>query len=152
MDASPADITLPADLRPADGRFGCGPSKIRPEGVAALLATGTSYLRTSHRQSAVRSVVGRLRSGMKELFALPDGYEVVLGNGGAACFWDVALFSLIERRSQHLVFGNFSESFATMAAAAPHLDAPDVIESPVGTHPEAKPNPDVVAYALTQDR
>jgi phosphoserine aminotransferase len=151
MDTSPPEITLPADLRPADGRFGCGPSKVRDEGVAALLAVAPTYLGTSHRQAPVRSVVGRLRSGMKDLFALPDGYEVVMGNGGAACFWDVALFSLIERRSQHLVFGNFSESFATMAAAAPHLDAPDVIESPVGTHPEAKPNPDVDAYALTHN-
>jgi phosphoserine aminotransferase len=123
MDTSPPEITLPADLRPADGRFGCGPSKVRDEGVAALLAVAPTYLGTSHRQAPVRSVVGRLRSGMKDLFALPDGYEVVMGNGGAACFWDVALFSLIERRSQHLVFGNFSESFATMAAAAPHLDA-----------------------------
>ena len=151
MDTSSPDITLPADLRPADGRFGCGPSKVRPEGLAALLDAAPTYLGTSHRQSPVRSVVGRLRSGMAELFALPDGYEVVLGNGGAACFWDVAAFSLIERRSQHLTFGNFSESFATMVAAAPHLDAPDLIQSPAGTHPDAKPNPDVDAYALTHN-
>jgi len=151
MDTSSPDITLPADLRPADGRFGCGPSKVRPEGLAALAAVAPTYLGTSHRQSPVRSVVGRLRAGMGELFALPDGYEVVLGNGGAACFWDVATFSLIERRSQHLTFGNFSESFATMVAAAPHLDAPEVIDSPVGTHPEAKPHPDVDAYALTHN-
>jgi phosphoserine aminotransferase len=88
---------------------------------------------------------------MAELFALPDGYEVVLGNGGAACFWDVASFSLIERRSQHLAFGNFSESFATMVAAAPHLDTPDVVESPAGTHPQPRPNPDVDVYALTHN-
>lgn len=151
MTSASPDITLPPDLLPADGRFGCGPSKVRTEGVAALLSAAPTYLGTSHRQAPVRSVVGRLRAGMGELFALPDGYEVVMGNGGAACFWDVALFSLIERRSQHLSFGNFSESFATMAAAAPHLDAPDVIESPVGTHPEAKPNPDVDVYALTHN-
>jgi len=151
MSSSNPDITLPADLRPADGRFGCGPSKVRAEGLAALAAVAPTYLGTSHRQSPVRSVVGRLRAGMAELFALPDGYEVVLGNGGAACFWDVASFSLIERRSQHLSFGNFSESFATMVGAAPHLDAPHVIESPAGTHPEAKPNPDVDAYALTHN-
>ncbi|HEX3623632.1 MAG TPA: phosphoserine transaminase [Acidimicrobiales bacterium] len=150
MDTSPT-ITLPADLRPADGRFGCGPSKVRPEAVAALGAAAPTYLGTSHRQSPVRSVVGRLRAGMGDLFALPDGYEVVFGNGGAAFFWDVALFSLIERRSQHLSFGNFSESFATMAAAAPHLDAPEVIESPAGTHPDATPNPDVDVYALTHN-
>src|SRR5919202_1727291 len=150
MDSSP-HITLPPDLRPADGRFGSGPSKVRTDAVSALAAAAPTYLGTSHRQSPVRSVVGRLRSGMTDLFALPDGYEVVLGNGGAACFWDVALFSLIERRSQHLSFGNFSESFAVMAAAAPHLDTPDVIDSPAGTHPEPKPNPDVDAYALTHN-
>jgi phosphoserine aminotransferase len=151
MDTSSPDIALPADLLPADGRFGCGPSKVRAEGLAALVAAAPTYLGTSHRQAPVRSMVGRLREGMTELFALPDGYQVVLGNGGAACFWDVATFSLIERRSQHLSFGNFSESFATMVAAAPHLDAPDIIDSPAGTHPEAKPNPDVDAYALTHN-
>jgi phosphoserine aminotransferase len=151
MNPSLSDITLPPDLRPADGRFGSGPSKVRAESLAALLATGDTYLGTSHRQSPVRSVVGRLRAGMADLFALPEGYEVVFGNGGAAYFWDVAVFSLIERRSQHLTFGNFSESFSLTAAAAPHLDAPDVIASPAGTHPEAKPNPDVDVYALTHN-
>ncbi|MDQ6726847.1 MAG: phosphoserine transaminase [Actinomycetota bacterium] len=151
MDTSKPDIRLPADLLPEDGRFGCGPSKVRAAGVAALAAAAPTYLGTSHRQSPVRSVVGRLREGMSALFALPDGYEVVFGNGGAATFWDVASFSLIERRSQHLTFGNFSESFATMTAAAPHLDSPDVISSPVGTHPEARANPDVDAYALTHN-
>ena len=151
MSPSPSDVTLPPDLRPADGRFGSGPSKVRPDAVAALAAAGPTYLGTSHRQSPVRTVVGRIRAGMTELFALPDGYEVVLGNGGAACFWDVALFCLIERRSQHLSFGNFSESFAGMAANAAHLDTPDVIESPAGTHPDPRPNPDVDAYALTHN-
>jgi phosphoserine aminotransferase len=151
MNPSSPDISLPADLRPADGRFGSGPSKVRADSLAALLAAAPTYLGTSHRQKPVKSVVGRLRSGMAELFALPDGYEVVFGNGGAAYFWDVAVFSLIERRAQHLTFGNFSESFAAMTAAAPHLDSPDVIASPVGTHPEAKPNPDVDAYALTHN-
>lgn len=151
MNASPPEITLPPDLRPADGRFGSGPSKVRADSLAALLATGESYLGTSHRQSPVRSVVGRLRAGMADLFALPEGYEVVFGNGGAAYFWDVAVFSLIERRSQHLTFGNFSESFAAMVANAPHLDAPDLIESPAGTHPAARPNPDVDVYALTHN-
>ena len=151
MDTTLADITLPADLRPADGRFGCGPSKVRPEGVAALAAAAPAYLGTSHRQSPVQSVVARLRAGMAELFALPDGYEVVLGNGGAACFWDIATLSLIERRSQHLSFGNFSESFAAAVGVAPHLDRPDVIESPAGTRPRATPNLDVDAYALTHN-
>jgi phosphoserine aminotransferase len=151
MDTSSPKITLPADLLPTDGRFGCGPSKVRPEGVAALVAAAPTYLGTSHRQSPVRSVVGRIRSGMADLFALPDGYEVVLGNGGAAYFWDVAAFSLIERRTQHLAFGNFSESFVNMVAAAPHLDDPEVIASPAGTHPRPQPNPDVDAYALTHN-
>ena len=151
MSAPSPQITLPADLRPADGRFGSGPSKVRPDAVAALAAAAPTYLGTSHRQSGVRSVVGRLRAGMGELFALPEGYEVVFGNGGAAYFWDVALFSLIERRSQHLSFGNFSESFAGMVARAAHLDSPDILESPAGTHPDAKPNPDVDAYALTHN-
>jgi phosphoserine aminotransferase len=151
MDTSSTPITLPEDLRPADGRFGSGPSKVRAEAVAALHAAAPTYLGTSHRQSPVRSVVGRLRAGMTELFALPEGYEVVFGNGGAAYFWDVAVFSLIERRSQHLNFGNFSESFTAMVANAPHLDSPDVIESAAGTHPEPTPNPDVDAYALTHN-
>ncbi|HEV2759382.1 MAG TPA: phosphoserine transaminase [Acidimicrobiales bacterium] len=151
MSSSSTDITLPADLRPSDGRFGSGPSKVRADALAALLTAAPTYLGTSHRQSPVKSVVGRLRAGMGDLFALPEGYEVVFGNGGAAYFWDVAVFSLIERRSQHLSFGNFSESFSTMVANAAHLDTPDVIESPAGTHPEAKPNPDVDTYALTHN-
>lgn len=151
MDSSPPEITLPLDLRPSDGRFGSGPSKVRPDAVGALAAAASTYLGTSHRQSPVRSVVGRLRAGMAELFALPEGYEVVLGNGGAACFWDVAIFSLIQRRSQHLTFGNFSESFATMVARAAHLDSPDIVEAPAGTSPDPKPGADVDAYALTQN-
>jgi phosphoserine aminotransferase len=151
MNSSSSDITLPPDLRPSDGRFGSGPSKVRADAIAALVAAGPTYLGTSHRQSPVRSVVGRVRSGMADLFALPEGYEVVMGNGGAAYFWDVAVFSLIERRSQHLSFGNFSETFATMVANAAHLDTPDIISSAAGTHPEANPNPDVDAYALTHN-
>ncbi len=151
MNSSSSDITLPPDLRPSDGRFGSGPSKVRADAMAALVAAAPTYLGTSHRQSPVRSVVGRVRSGMADLFALPEGYEVVMGNGGAAYFWDVAVFSLIERRSQHLSFGNFSETFATMVANAAHLDTPDIISSAAGTHPEANPNPDVDAYALTHN-
>jgi phosphoserine aminotransferase len=144
-------MTLPEHLRPADGRFGSGPSKIRPEAVAALAEAAPTYLGTSHRQPGVRSVVGRLRAGMRELFALPDDYEVALGNGGTSLFWDIAVLSLIERRSQHLSFGEFSSKFAAAAARAPHLAAPEVIASPAGTHPEARPNPDVDLYALTHN-
>jgi phosphoserine aminotransferase len=145
------DIRIPAELLPADGRFGCGPSKVRPEALAALAATGTSYLGTSHRQPAVRSVVGRLRRGLADLFHLPDGYEVVLGNGGTTVFWDAACFGLIDRRSQHLSFGEFSSKFAACATAAPWLDDPDVIESEPGTHPDPKPAPGVDLYALTHN-
>jgi phosphoserine aminotransferase len=143
-------ITLPEHLRPSDGRFGSGPSKVRPEAVAALAEAAPTYLGTSHRQAGVRSVVRRLRDGMRELFSLPGDYEVALGNGGTSVFWDVATFSLIERRSQHLSFGEFSSKFAT-AARAPHLAEPEVISSPYGTHPEARPNPEVDLYALTHN-
>ena len=150
METSTPDIVLPADLKPSYGRFGSGPSKVRQEAVQHLAAAAPRYLGTSHRAADVRSVVGRLRSGLAELFELPDDYEVVLGNGGAAYFWDVATFGLIERRSQHLVFGQFSSSFAACAAAAPHLDEPEIIKAGPGSHPEAHANPDVDVYALTQ--
>jgi phosphoserine aminotransferase len=144
-------IRIPDSLKPSDGRFGSGPSKVRPEQVAALAAAASTYLGTSHRQSGVRSVVGRLRTGLRELFSLPDGYEVVLGNGGTTCFWDIATFCLIERRSQHLSFGEFSSKFATAARAAPHLDEPHVIESPPGTHPQPVADDSVDLYALTHN-
>jgi len=129
------DITIPADLLPADGRFGSGPTKVRPAAVEALLARATDYLGTSHRRSTVRSVVGELRSQMAELLQAPDGYEIVLGNGGATGFWDCAVFSIIERRSHHLSFGEFSSKFAKAVALAPHLDEPSIAESQAGTHP-----------------
>jgi phosphoserine aminotransferase len=146
-----AAITLPEHLRPSDGRFGSGPSKVRPEAVAALAEAAPAYLGTSHRQPTVRSMVGRLRSGLRELFALPDDYEVALGNGGTSAFWDTAVFSLIERRSQHLSFGEFSSKFAAAVARAPHLAEPEVIASPAGSHPEPRANPDVDLYALTHN-
>ena len=142
---------LPPELRPADGRFGSGPSKVRQEAVAALAAAAPTFLGTSHRQAPVRSVVGRIRAGLAELFDLPAGYEVALGNGGSTLFWDLATFSLIERRSQHLVFGEFSAKFAAAATAAPHLDEPQVIASPPGSHPEPRPDPSVDTYALTHN-
>ena len=142
---------LPDHLRPGDGRFGSGPSKVRQEAVAALAAAAPTFLGTSHRQAPVRAVVGRVRAGLAELFDLPDGYEVALGNGGSTLFWDLATFSLIERRSQHLVFGEFSGKFAAAATAAPHLDDPQVIASPFGSHPEPRPDPGVDLYALTHN-
>jgi phosphoserine aminotransferase len=142
---------LPDELRPADGRFGSGPSKVRQEAVAALAAAAPGFLGTSHRQGPVREVVGRIRAGLAELLDLPAGYEVALGNGGSTLFWDLATFSLIERRSQHLVFGEFSAKFAAAATAAPHLDEPEVIASPFGSHPSPRPDPAVDLYALTHN-
>ncbi len=148
---TPTDIQIPADLLPRDGRFGSGPSKIRPEAAQALTAAASGLLGTSHRQPAVKSLVARLRRGLADLWTLPDGYEVVLGNGGATAFWDVATFGLIHSRSQHLTFGEFSSKFAAAAAAAPHLGDPQVIDSPPGTHPWPEPTSDVDLYALTHN-
>jgi len=147
----PNEIRIPAGLLPADGRFGCGPSKVRPEALEALATSGREILGTSHRQPTVRSVVGRLRAGLAELFGLPDGYEVVLGNGGSTVFWDVATFGLIAQRSQHLTFGEFSSKFAQAAAAAPHLTAPVVVDAAPGTRPEAVATAGVDLYALTHN-
>jgi phosphoserine aminotransferase len=141
-------IELPPELLPVDGRFGSGPSKVRQEAVTALAAAAPTYLGTSHRQAGVRSYVRRLREGLATLFSLPDGYEVLLGNGGTTLFWDAAAFGLIERRSEHLTFGEFSSKFAAVARAAPHLTDPVVIASEPGTHPELSPDPDVDAYAF----
>ena len=140
-------VTIPTDLLPADGRFGAGPSKIQTSHLDALAATGSSLMGTSHRQAPVRNVVGRVREGLADLFALPDDYQVVLGNGGATAFWDIATFGLIEKKSQHLSFGEFSSKFAKAAAAAPWLDAPSVIESEPGSRPEAVTEDGVDAYA-----
>ena len=140
-------IRIPHALLPADGRFGAGPSKVRPESLAALAATGTTLMGTSHRQAPVKNLVARVREGVSSLFGLPEGYEVVLGNGGATAFWDVATFGLIRERSQHLSFGEFSAKFATAAQQAPFLGAPTVITSPTGTRPRPRAEPGVDAYA-----
>jgi len=140
-------ITIPDHLKPADGRFGAGPSKVRVEALEALAATGTSLLGTSHRQAPVKDLVGRVREGVAALFSAPDGYEVVLGNGGATAFWDVATFGLIRERSQHLSFGEFSSKFATAAKRAPFLGDPTVIESPTGTRPRPRAEAGVDVYA-----
>jgi phosphoserine aminotransferase len=140
------DLVIPAELRPRDGRFGSGPSKVRTEQLTALASTGTSYLGTSHRQPGVKSVVRRVREGLAALFALPDGYEVVLGNGGATAFWDIATFCLIERKSQHLSFGEFSAKFAQAAEAAPHLESPTVIKAEPGDAAVARAEEGVDAY------
>ncbi len=146
-----SSISIPSELLPADGRFGSGPSRVRLELLGELAATGTSYMGTSHRQSGVRQVVNRIRTGLADIFRLPDGYEVLLGNGGATAFWDAAVFGLIERRSLHAVFGEFSSKFAAAVRAASHLEDPVVVESEVGTHPVVGPDPDVDLYALTHN-
>ena len=151
MSDRTAEIVIPVDLRPGDGRFGCGPSKIRPEAVDALVKASSDYLGTSHRQPTVRFMVSALRNGIAEMLRLPDGYEVLLANGGTTAFWDAASFGLIERRSQHLTFGEFSSKFATVTKAAPFLEDPSVIESEPGTHPIAVADADVDIYALTHN-
>ena len=146
-----ADLTIPAELLPSDGRLGCGPSKIRHEAVRALYEAGPRLLGTSHRQPPVKEIVRRVRAGVRDLFDLPEGYEVVVGNGGATAFWEVATFCLIERRSEHLAFGEFSSKFAASTKAAPFLEDPLVIASEAGTHPVAVPDESVDAYALTHN-
>ena len=147
--ASAPTITIPTDLLPTDGRFGCGPSKVRPEQLAALAATGSSVMGTSHRQKPVKDVVARVRSGMRELFALPEGYEVVLGNGGTTAFWDAAAFGLVRERSLHLTNGEFSSKFASVTKGAPFLGEPVVIAAEPGsaTEPVADPSCDLIAWA-----
>jgi phosphoserine aminotransferase len=146
-----AEIIIPSELKPIDGRFGCGPSKIRPEALAALTASGTSILGTSHRQKPVKNVVKHVREGLHSLFNLPDGYEVILGNGGSTAFWDIATLNLIENHSQHLVFGEFSSKFATAAKEAPFLGEPTVIKTEPGSHPLAVTEPGIDVYALTHN-
>ena len=146
-----ADIKIPDNLKPRDGRFGCGPSKIRPEALAALAASGSSILGTSHRQKPVKNVVHNIREGLGSLFQLPEGYEVVLGNGGSTAFWDIATFGLIEKKSQHLVFGEFSSKFAIAAKEAPFLEDPTVIKTEPGSHPVAVAEAGIDTYALTHN-
>ena len=147
-DKNQLDFKIPSHLLPADGRFGCGPSKVRPEQLQAVMAAMTSIMGTSHRQAPVKNVVGSVRDGLTSLFSLPAGWEIVMGNGGSTVFWDVATFGLIRERSHHLVFGEFSSKFAEASAAAPHLAAPVVISSETGTHPVATSDAtcDVYAY------
>ena len=147
----PSSIRLPADLLPRDGRFGCGPSKVRDEQIAALAAAGRTILGTSHRQAPVKKLVGAIRSGLRDLFGLPDGWEIVLGNGGSTVFWDVATFGLVSARSEHLVFGEFSSKFAEATAAAPHLAEPLVVKSDPGSHPTAVVDSSIDTYAFTHN-
>ncbi len=148
----PADLTIPQHLLPVDGRFGCGPSKVRPQQVLALAKANAHLLGSSHRQPPVKHLVGSVRQGLKDLFGLPRGWEIVLGNGGSTVFWDVATFGLIRERSEHYVFGEFSGKFAEAAAAAPHLGDPVIVRSEPGTHPDLQTSSDGVdVVALTHN-
>jgi phosphoserine aminotransferase len=139
-------IAIPEQLKPADGRFGCGPSKVRPEALEALALHGATLMGTSHRQKPVKSLVGRLRAGLTELFSLPQGYEVALGNGGATAFWDAAAFGLVRERSLHLAYGEFSQKFATVTKGAPFLAESTV----VAADPGAAPDPASIGAAASE--
>src|ERR687890_373075 len=144
-----SDLQIPADLKPADGHFGCGPSKVRPEQLAALAEAGAAVMGTSHRQKPVKSLVGRVRSGLRELFSLPEGYQVVLGNGGTTAFWDAAALSLVRERSLHLAYGEFSRKFSAVTRKAPFLGDPVIVEVAPGDAPQptADPAVDAVCWA-----
>ncbi|HEY7893234.1 MAG TPA: phosphoserine transaminase [Solirubrobacteraceae bacterium] len=147
-------LVIPDDLRPADGRFGCGPSKVRAQALDNLARDGAQLMGTSHRQAPVKALVGEVRAGLKELFGAPDGYEVVLGNGGATAFWDAAACGLIERRPLHLAFGEFSQKFAQVTKGAPFLQDPVVIQAEPGDAPDpgaiVAGDADVVAWAQNE--
>src|SRR6201987_4581586 len=142
-------LTIPENLKPRDGRFGSGPSKARPEQLTELSTTAAALFGTSHRQAPVKDLVGRVRNGLRDFFSVPDGYEVVLGNGGATAFWDAAAFGLIDKRSLHLSFGEFSSKFASAVTNNPFVGDPIVIKADAGTAPEpqADPSVDVIAWA-----
>ncbi|ANI91652.1 phosphoserine transaminase [Dietzia timorensis] len=143
------NLTIPADLLPGDGRFGCGPSKVRPEQLQSLVTSGAEIFGTSHRQAPVKNTVGRVRDGLAELFSLPEGYEVILGNGGTTAFWDAAAFGLIREKSLHLTYGEFSSKFAKVAGGAPFLSEPIVVSEEPGSAPEptSDPSVDLIGWA-----
>ena len=143
-----AELTIPADLKPSDGRFGSGPSKVRPEQLQALAARRRLF-GTSHRQAPVKNLVGRVRDGVRQLFSVPDGYEVILGNGGSTAFWDAAAFGLIDKRSLHLTYGEFSSKFASAVAKNPFVGDPIIVKADPGSapKPQSDPSVDVIAWA-----
>ena len=149
--AEPTRIELPKAILPGDGRFGCGPSKVRPAQIDAIVAGASTLIGTSHRKPPVKRLVGSIRAGLTDLFELPDAWEIVLGNGGTTVFWDAATFGLVEQRSQHLSFGEFSSKFAEACRTAPHLAEPTIIASAAGDHPDAVAEAGVDLYALTHN-
>lgn len=146
-----AALKIPAELLPLDGRFGAGPSKVRPEQIEALSRAGANLLGTSHRQAPVRNLVGSIREGLSSLFGAPDGYEVVLGVGGSTAFWDVASFGLVENKAQHLSFGEFGSKFAAATNKAPFLSGSSIIKAEPGTRPEPVAEAGVDVYAWPQN-
>ncbi|MBS9532323.1 phosphoserine transaminase [Mycobacterium sp. M1] len=142
-------LTIPDTLKPGDGRFGCGPSKVRPEQLQTLVTTGAGLFGTSHRQAPVKDLVGRVRSGLRDLFSVPDGYEVILGDGGATAFWDAAAFGLVDQRSLHLTYGEFSAKFASAVKKNPFVGDPIIISADPGSAPQptSDPSVDVIAWA-----
>ncbi|MFF2347945.1 phosphoserine transaminase [Pseudarthrobacter sp. NPDC058119] len=148
---SDTSITIPADLLPKDGRFGAGPSKVRQEQIDALAAASKTILGTSHRQAPVKNLVGSVREGLSQFFRAPEGYEVVLGVGGSTAFWDVAAFGLVEKKAQHLSFGEFGSKFAAATNKAPFLEASSIIKSEPGTRPAAQAEAGVDVYAWPQN-
>lgn len=151
MNTSSPQITIPAELLPRDGRFGSGPSKIRDEQINSLLAAQKNLLGTSHRKDPVKNIVAEIKAGLAELFQLPDGYEVVIGNGGSTAFWEVATFSLIKNRAQHCVIGEFSAKFAASTAAAPFLAQPELLQAAAGSSTAPLFNEDVDVYAYAHN-
>lgn len=147
MTSSAPAIVIPDGLKPSDGRFGCGPSKVRLEALAALAASGSTVMGTSHRQPAVKNLVHQVRTGLSALFELPDDYQVILGNGGTTAFWDAAAFGLIRDRAQHLTFGEFTSKFAAVTKNAPFLGEPSVISTDAGDAPVAVADASVDAYS-----
>jgi phosphoserine aminotransferase len=149
LHATSTPLRIPDDLKPADGRFGCGPSKVRPEQLEHLATAGAALIGTSHRQQPVKALVGRVRAGLTELFGAPDGYEIALGNGGTTAFWDAATLGLVRRRALHLAFGEFSQKFATATTKAPFLEDPIVLSADPGDAPApaGDPDADVIAWA-----
>ena len=146
-----ANVTIPAEFLPLDGRFGCGPSKVRPAQIDYLVSVGRTVLGTSHRQAPVRNLVGQVRDGLADLFTLPEGYEIILGNGGSTAFWDIAAFGLVREHAQHLAFGEFSAKFGSVTQKAPFLGDSTIIKGEPGTLPTPSAEAGIDVYAWAQN-
>jgi phosphoserine aminotransferase len=154
MTQTETALKIPEELKPADGRFGSGPSRVRPEQLAHLATDGVTVMGTSHRQKPVKELVASVRAGVRELFSAPDEYEVALGNGGTTAFWDAATCCLVSDRALHLTYGEFSSKFAACTRAAPFLDEPVIDSAEPGDAPDPvgiqAADADVVAWAQNE--